>query len=379
VPTLLSALLDEPTFAACRTLRHVFCGGEVLTRDLQDRFFATHSAALHNLYGPTEATIDATFWTCERTAEDPTVPIGHPTRNMRAYVLDDALQPVPIGVVGELHLGGVGLATGYLHRPALTAERFIPNPFGSEPGDRLYKTGDLATYRADGALLYAGRRDHQVKLRGLRVELGEIEATLRQHASVREVVVVARDDHRGGRKLVAYVATHAGQSATPGELRSSVKANLPDYMAPATFVFLEELPQTPNGKVDRLALPDPSRQRNDLDDRYAAPQTATEQAAARIWSSVLGVDTVGLYDNFFDLGGYSLQLVEVLAAIEQQLGVRVNPAYVQTQTLGQLAAVCDEMIAKGETRDPKPSLSRNGKLVGTVRRMLGAGSRQSAR
>lgn len=378
VPMVLSALVDHPEFGDCRSLRHVFCGGDVLSRDLQDRFFTVQEARLHNLYGPAEATIDASFWTCQRDSDEPVIPIGRPVRNMKTYVLDSTLQPVPVGVVGDLYLGGVGLAVGYLHRPELTADRFIPNPFSSIPGDRIYRTGDLARYRVDGALLYAGRRDHQLKLRGFRVELGEIEATLRQHPAIEDAVVVARQDQRGDRKLAAYLITGDDGKPSPADLRGHLKAILPSYMVPAAFVFLDTFPLTPSGKVDRRALPDPMQHRMETDERFAAPRTATEEIVARIWRKALGIDRVGVYDNFFDLGGHSLQLVEVLAAFEQELGVKVNPALTQTGTLGQLAALCDEMISRGEVVKPEPVASGKASVIGAMRRMLDRGIRKDA-
>jgi amino acid adenylation domain-containing protein len=244
------------------------------------------------------------------------VPIGRPIANTRILLLDRSLSPVPIGVPGELCIGGVGLARGYLGRPELTAERFVPDPFAAHPGERLYRTGDLTRTAADGSIEYLGRLDHQVKVRGFRIELGEIEAALAAHPRVREAVVVARNGHDGlrqtDRRLVAYLVA---DGATPPveELRQALGARLPDYMVPAAFIALESFPLTPSGKVDRKALPDPSAERPVLEQSYVAPDTVEEAAWAEIWREVLGVDRVGLHDNFFALGGDSIRSIQVLS------------------------------------------------------------------
>ncbi|NJN68213.1 MAG: AMP-binding protein, partial [Chloroflexaceae bacterium] len=262
VPSMLQLFLQEPGVEGCRSLRRVICSGEALPMDLQQRCFARLGAELHNLYGPTEAAVDVTWWPCQR--EDPrrSVPIGFPIYNIQIYVLDAAFQPVPIGVPGELFIGGVGLAQGYAHRPALTAEKFVPNPYGVEPGARLYRTGDLVRYLPDGAIEFLGRIDYQVKIRGFRIELGEIEAVLATHPAVREVVVLAREDPPGDKRLVAYVVPDEAPGASneePPAVRRLVlglvfvlvlgaqwarparflKERLPEYMVPAVFVLLE--------------------------------------------------------------------------------------------------------------------------------------------
>lgn len=315
VPTLLSALVDEEGFAACRSLRRVFAGGEVLTVELQERFFARSGATLHNLYGPTEATIDALVWTCERKSARPVVPIGRPITNTQAYVLDVGRQLVPIGVAGELYLVGAGLARGYLNRPELTREKFVPNPFSDVPGTRLYRTGDRAWWLADGTVEYLGRLDHQVKVRGFRIELGEIEANLRQHPDVREALVVVREDVPGDRRLVAYVVPRARPAPSAGELRAVLGERVPAYMVPSAFVSLDALPMTPNGKVDCRALPAPDLQRPELGTAFVAPRTETERVIAAVWREVLGVERVGIHDNFFHLGGHSLLAAQVMARL----------------------------------------------------------------
>jgi surfactin family lipopeptide synthetase A len=243
------------------------------------------------------------------------VPIGRPIANTQLYILDPVLQPVPIGIPGELYIGGDGLARGYLNRPDLTAEKFIPNPFGSEPGARLYKTGDLARHRPDGNLEFLGRLDHQVKLRGFRIELGEIEAVLGGHPAVREAVVVVREDVPGDMRLVAFVVSDQEPAPASRELRAFLQAKLPDYMIPSVFIRLDILPLTPNGKVDRRALPAPDQARPAPEDAFVAPRTPVEEGLARIWAQVLGLEQVGIHDNFFELGGHSLLAMRVISRL----------------------------------------------------------------
>jgi amino acid adenylation domain-containing protein len=312
VPSMLQAFLEESGGGRCRSLRRVICSGEALAVELQERFFKHHEAELHNLYGPTEASVDVTFWACQRNSDLRSVPIGWPIANTQIYLLDGELEPVPLGVAGELYIGGVGLARGYLYRPELTAERFIPHPFSRRAGARLYHTGDLARYQADGNLEFLGRVDHQVKLRGYRIELGEIEAALGRHEQVSEVVVVARGGAGSGeQRLVGYVVRQPGSVVSSGELREYLKQSLPDYMIPAALVLLEQLPLTANGKVDRKALPAPEPSRVDLGGAYVPPQSEVERAIAGVWQEILQVEKVGRHDNFFDLGGHSLLLMRV--------------------------------------------------------------------
>jgi amino acid adenylation domain-containing protein len=276
-----------------------------------------------NLYGPTEATIWATVTKCD--SSDDRVSIGWPIANSQIYLLDAYRQPVPIGVQRELYIGGAGVARGYLNRPELTAEKFIPNPFspvlseveGDEPGARLYKTGDLARYLPDGNIEFLGRIDHQVKIRGFRIELGEIEAVLGQHPNVQQVIVLAREDSPGNKRLVAYVVPHQHGAATVPELRSHLQAKLPDYMVPSAFVFLDSLPLTPNGKVDRRALPPPNQSRPELGRAFVAPRTPTEELLVGIWAEILKLEQVGIHDNFFELGGHSLLATQVVSRVRQ--------------------------------------------------------------
>jgi len=359
VPSMLQFFLVEPAVETCRSLRRIFCGGEPLPGELAERCRALLAVSLHNQYGPTETSVNATFWTCDREQPRRTAPIGHPIANMQAYVLDAWLQPVPIGVAGELYLGGSGLGRGYFARPDLTAERFVPNPFATLNAkretlneqsiqhsafsvQRLYRTGDLVRYRPDGAIEFLGRIDHQVKLRGYRVELDEIAAVLDEHPVVDTSVVLAREDRQGDVRLVAYVvpvetlnyerrtmnepewsssAFSVQHSALAGELRAFLAKRLPDYMLPSAFVALDALPLGPNGKVDRRALPAPDHARPGLDTPFAAPRNATEEALAQIWAEVLGLERVGIHDNFFALGGHSLLATQAVVRMRAALRV----------------------------------------------------------
>ncbi|MBN3990706.1 MAG: amino acid adenylation domain-containing protein [Nostoc sp. NMS2] len=312
VPSMLQVFLEETGLDKCGSIKRVICSGEALSFDLQRRCFERLNAELHNLYGPTEAAIDVTFWACQPNSNEKIVPIGRPIANTQIYILDKHLQPVPIGVSGELHIGGVGLARGYWNKPELTQEKFISSPF--ETGKYLYKTGDLARYRSDGNIEYLGRIDHQVKIRGFRIELGEIEALLVSHPTVWESVVVVREDELGDKRLVAYVVPQVEESPIVPELRQFLKEKLPEYMLPSAFVLLESLPLTPNGKVDRRALPKPDID-STLRELYVAPRTPIEEMLAQIWSQVLKVEQVGIYDNFFELGGHSLLATQLVSRI----------------------------------------------------------------
>ena len=325
VPPMLATFLSGLDPAACGTVRQVMCSGQALPLALQQQFFAAlPGVALHNLYGPTEASVDVTWWACRDDAAAGCVPIGRPIANTQIYLLDAALNPVPVGVAGELHIGGVGLARGYLHRPDLTAEKFIAHPYGA-PGARLYRSGDLARYLADGSIEYLGRIDDQVKLRGFRIELGEIEAALAGVPAVAAAVVLARDDlgdAGGERRLVAYLQPHAGQ-ALPADaaLRAALLQSLPDYMVPAHFMALDQLPLTPNGKLDRKALPAPALLRGASG--YVAPRDADQTTLAALLAAALGLDRVGMEDNFFALGGHSLLAAQVVASIRAAFQVEL--------------------------------------------------------
>ncbi len=267
-------------------------------------------SSLFNEYGPTEATVWSTVYHCP-SPDITKVPIGSPIANAQIYILDADIQSVPIGVIGEIYIGSPGLARGYLHRPDLTQEKFIPNPFKNSKYERLYKTGDLARYLHDGNIEYLGRIDNQVKIRGFRIELGEIEAVLSEHPKVQEAVVIAREDQAGDKRLVAYFVPKKQQVPTNSELRGFLQEKLPNYMVPSVFLMESVLPLTPNGKVDRLALPAPDLSTSDLEEGFVAPSTPIEQILAKLWMEVLGRKQVGIYDNFFDIGGHSLQIIQV--------------------------------------------------------------------
>jgi amino acid adenylation domain-containing protein len=373
VPSMLRVFLETPApdfEKQCQTLRQVICSGEALTPDLQERFFTRLShCELYNLYGPTEAAIDVTAWHCQR--DRPSVPIGRPIANTQLYILDPYLQPVPIGIAGELHIGGLGLARAYLNRPELTAAKFIPNPFNGE--QRLYKTGDLARYLSDGNIEYLGRLDHQVKIRGVRIELGEIETVLTQHAEVQEAVVVVHEK-QGDKRLVAYFVASAPQSHS--DLQDYLKARLPEYMVPSVFVWLEALPLTPNGKLDRRALPEPADERPDLEAAYVSPQTETEQQIAAIWQSVLQLKSVGLYDNFFDLGGHSLLIARVHSELQARFGPSLSMVelfqYPTIQTLAKhLTKKSPDQLSRSEPTT-KRNTSQEIAIIGLACRFPGA-------
>jgi amino acid adenylation domain-containing protein/non-ribosomal peptide synthase protein (TIGR01720 family) len=323
VPSMLHVFLDELGPGKCKSLKRVLCSGEALSFELTERFFARSEAELHNLYGPTEASIDVTSWACERDAAGKVIPIGRPIANTQLYVLDARLSPVPLGVPGELSIGGVQLGRGYWRRADLTAERFIPDPFSARPGARLYRTGDLSRWLPDGSVEYLGRIDYQVKLRGFRIELGEIEAALGQHPGVREAVVLTREDTPGDMRLVAYLVACEVPAPGGGELWSWLQHRLPEYMVPGVYVFLDAMPLTPSGKIDRRSLPAPDRARGEPEAALSAPRTPLEELLAGIWAQVLGVERVGIHDNFFALGGHSLLATQVFGRLRAALGIEL--------------------------------------------------------
>ncbi|WP_022970981.1 non-ribosomal peptide synthetase, partial [Xanthomonas maliensis] len=322
VPSMLRAFVEHGEHALFPGVKRVICSGEALAPSLAERAQAVFPAAgIFNLYGPTEAAVDVTAWRYRPGWEHAgSLPIGRPIANLRIYILDAHGAPVPIGVVGELYIGGVGVGRGYLNRDALTAERFLPDPFSADPAARMYRSGDLSRWRADGTIEYLGRNDHQVKIRGFRIELGEIESRLTAHADVRECVVVALETGDGDKRLVAYwVAADAMSAEALGaeSLRGWLLEVLPEYMVPAAYMQLDALPLTPNGKLDRKALPAPDGAAYAVQ-AYESPQGAVEQTLAEIWQAVLGVERVGRHDNFFQLGGHSLLAVNLIERMRQQ-------------------------------------------------------------
>jgi amino acid adenylation domain-containing protein len=308
VPSMAEVFLDTPNLETCTSLKYIVCGGEALPPRIVNRLFRRLPVELHNSYGPTETTIAPLDWECTLDSEALSVPIGRPISNSQIYLLDSRLRPVPAGVPGELCVGGASLARGYLNRSELTAQKFVPNPYADD-GARLYRTGDLARQRADGVIEFLGRIDHQVKIRGNRIEPGEIEAVLGRHESVRQAVVMLRDDAPGEARLIAYVASEA--KVSPEELREHLRQFLPEYMVPSAFVVMDSLPLAVNGKVDRQMLPPPGAPGQEKSVPHVAPRTETENVIAQVWREVLGVESIGIEDNFFDVGGHSLLAVSV--------------------------------------------------------------------
>lgn len=323
VPSMLQAFLNEPDIELCTSLRRIICSGEALSYPLQERCFARLKAQLHNLYGPTETAVEVTAWLCERESRLRTVPIGYPIANTQMHILDEHLQPVPLGSAGELHIGGVQVGRGYWRRPELTAEKFIRDPFSPDSSARLYKTGDIARYLPDGAIEYLGRMDHQVKINGVRIEVGEIENALLSHPQVREAVVVPRQHDAGGQRLIAYLVSSTERRPSLSEIRDSMRQRLPAYMVPAHFVFLPSLPLTFNGKLDRLALPVPAEADIRDETPLALPQTTMEVQIADIWQTVLGIKQIGIHDSFFDLGGNSLLATQIVLRVREAFHVTI--------------------------------------------------------
>jgi amino acid adenylation domain-containing protein len=369
-PTLLQAtpatwrMLIEAGWTGTPGLT-ALCGGEALPTDLVDALL-TRVDALWNMYGPTETTI---WSSVERITSSADITIGRPIANTTFYVVDHALQPVPVGVPGELLIGGDGLARGYHGREALTAEKFLPDPFGGDPGARVYRTGDLVKRRADGRLVHLGRLDHQVKLRGFRIELGEIEAVLAAHPSVQQAVTMVREDRPGQAMLVGYVVPAAAATVDAAALRAHVRTLLPDYMVPAQVVALDAFPLTPNGKIDRKRLPAPDVTA-DVAARVA-PRTDTERRLAAIWSDVLGVADIGIYEGFFELGGHSLLAVRLLGQVADAFGVDVPvPTLFTAPSIAAFAGHLDRLIEQRDVARAGAEASGDVRLTSTERRLM---------
>ena len=350
VPSLLRALLEEPEVEGCHRLKHVFCGGELLTPELRSRFFERLPGVhLHNLYGPTEAAIDATCWTCHEEREPAVVPIGRPITNVSVYLLDRHRQPVPIGVPGELYIGGVGLARGYLNHPELTAERFVPNPFADDTSERLYRTGDLARWLPDGVVEFLGRRDDQVKIRGSRVELGEVTALLLGYPGVLDAATVLREDAAGDPVLTAHIATAPEREMDLDGLRAYLGDRLPTYMIPARFAIAHALPRLPNGKVDQRALAAGDPTSSAAHRTPVAPRDLMELRLSQIWEELLEGRPVGVTDDFFDLGGHSLLAMRVVSRIRQAFKQELSLAsFVRARTIERLA----RLLREGPSDEP---------------------------
>jgi len=350
VPSMLQAFLAQPELA-CPSLQRVIASGEALPEPLRLRFYERLPAELHNLYGPTEASVDVTSWACPRESELPTVPIGTPIANIQIHLLDRGGNRVPAGIAGELHIGGVGVARGYLGRPELTAERFVPDPFAgdrrlaAEPGARLYRTGDLARHLPGGSLEFLGRLDQQVKLRGVRIELREIEAAIALHPAVAEAAVAAREDRPGDHRLVAYVVA-AGRPPALGDLRAFLARTLPEPMLPTALVMLPALPLTPSGKLDRRGLPPPDPAEQETGRPFVAPRGALESLLANIWAEVLGLERVSVADSFFELGGNSLTATQAATMVQEVLPVELPLRNVfEAPTVAGVAAFLERRAA----------------------------------
>jgi amino acid adenylation domain-containing protein len=361
-------LLLEAGWSGDKRLK-ILCGGEALPDELAAQLLE-RGASVWNLFGPTETTIWSTL--AKLDGHGP-VTIGRPIGNTRVYVVDGHGRRLPVGVAGELCIGGLGLARGYLKRADLTAERFVPDAFAGESGARMYRTGDLARLRPDGTIEWLSRMDHQVKIRGFRIELGEIEAALQRHPDVDRAVAAAKGEPSGDQRLVAYVVPASGVEPTATELRGHLKSQLPTYMVPTSFVFLDRLPLTPNGKLDRKALAALDARPSSPQEGFQAPRTPMESLLAELWQQVLGVERVSVRDNFFDLGGHSLLAMKVLSAIEKRTGLRVNPRDIVFQTLEQFAAACDE-----RSRTPPDQAATRGlagRFIDAMRMTLDGGRR----
>lgn len=336
VPSMLAAFVKHCNMNRCSSLRRIICSGEALSEELAKECLEKFPAELHNLYGPTEVAVDVTHWMCHKERLNAGVCIGQPIANTQMYVLDPRMNPMPVGVQGELYIGGTGVGRGYLEKADLTAERFVPDPFSKKAGSRLYRTGDLARWRHDGNLDFQGRIDHQVKLRGFRIELGDIEAGLLKHPGVAQAAVVVREDEPGQKQLVAYFVPVRDESITAQELRVYLQTKLPGYMVPGAYMQLASLPLTASGKLDRKRLPKPEWQ--SLEQTYVAPRNQVEELLAKVWSAVLKKDRVGVEDNFFDLGGDSILSLQIVARAHDE-GIHINVQQMfEFHTIAALAA-----------------------------------------
>jgi amino acid adenylation domain-containing protein len=380
VPSMLQMFLEEKDVNGCDSIKRVICSGEALTVELQRRFFEKfRHAELHNLYGPTEAAVDVTYWACRRESDLSIVPIGRPVANTRIYILDRHMQPVPVGVRGELYIGGVQVARGYLNRTELTELRFVRDPFGGSADAKLYRTGDLARYLSDGAIEYLGRVDSQVKIRGMRVELGEIEARIEEHERVGQCAVVLREDTPGDQRLAAYYTERAGCEVNHADLRTWLHEKLPDYMVPHHFVNVEKLPLTASGKVDRRSLPKPELKPSS-GHHYVAPRSRTESLIAGVWKDLLGVEGVGLKDNFFDLGGHSLLVIRMAGRLKRHF---VKPFGVmdifERPTVERLAAFFAGEADNDGSPNRSKALDRGRKQREALQKMWQHGGKGKAR
>jgi amino acid adenylation domain-containing protein len=354
VPSMLRAFLDEPRLDASQSLRRVICGGESLSIKTMGHFFDKLHAELHHSYGPTETSIAATEWTCRRERERGIAPIGKPLGNVQVYILDPIMNLAPMGVPGELYIGGACVGRGYLNRPGLTAERFVPNPFGRQSGERMYRTGDLVRWGEDEELEFLERIDYQVKIRGHRIELGEIEAALNSHSGVRQSVIATPEDGSGDKRLVGYVVGDAGTTAR--ELKKHLRERLPDYMVPEAIVVLEEMPLTANGKIDRARLASVKNAERQSEREYIGPQTPVEEILIGIFQEILKLGEVSRSDNFFEIGGHSLLAIRVVSRVRNTFGVEIEVRSVfENATIEALGRRIEEAMRAGE-KDQAPPL-----------------------
>jgi amino acid adenylation domain-containing protein len=344
--------------------RIVLVGGEQIPQSLWERMQKSSKTNYFNVYGPTECTVEVIASHIQHAKPFPV--IGRPMDNSNVYVLDNELQPLPIGVTGELYIGGVGVGRGYLNRPDATAESFIPNPFSDQPGERIYKTGDLVRYLPDGQIDCLGRQDYQVKIRGYRIELGEIEAALEEHAAIREAVTIVETDMSGNNSLIAYVVLDQQQDLTTNEIRNYLRDRLPEYMVPPVITVIESMPLTSSGKVDHRALPAPDRTRSGLVERRIMPQTPVQEILGGIWREMLRIDSISLEDNFFEIGGHSLLATQVMSRARQAFNIEIALRQLfEHPTLGEFAQCVEAALREGSASNVPPivKLSREGDLA----------------
>ena len=350
-----------------RSLGKLLLGGEALPFSLAQQLREIVTGEILNMYGPTETTV---WSSAARIGQgDKPITIGKPIANTQIYILDQSLQPVPIGVSGELYIGGEGAARGYFKRPDLTEEKFIPDPFSDHPGARLYRTGDIGRYKVTGEIEFLGRVDHQIKLRGHRIEPGEIETALRKHPLLKEAAVRVWENSANDKRLAAYVVGVNGELPGAEALRRFLEEQLPAVLVPSTFTVLNALPLTPNGKVDRKALPEPQLDRSAIHARFVAPATTIERKIAGVWQKLLKIEQVGLHDNFFDLGGHSLLAVQAQAQLHEALGVDLPVVKLfQYPTIKALASFLGEQEARPTQRSQRGLLKQTAYAKRTSRK-----------
>ena len=326
IPSLLKAMIEEPGLKECRSLRRIICGGESLSIETVNQLMDCLPVELHHSYGPTETSIAATEWTCEPSSRREVVPIGRPLGNTRVYVLDEQMKAVPVGIAGELYIGGVSVGRGYLNRAELTAERYVPDSYSKEEGGRLYRTGDLVRYEVDGTIQYLGRVDEQLKINGVRIEAGEIEAIVSEHEGVEKCAVIAREEEGAGKQMVGYVVKKEGAEAGVVELREHLRERVPGYMVPSVWVWMKELPMTPSGKVDRRSLPEPTKGRKAEaeSERRRSAVSPVEEVIAGIWEEVLRVEGVEIDENFFEMGGHSLIATQLARKLQRAFNTEIE-------------------------------------------------------